>query len=104
MPRTLIEARKHDTVIALDEPRGEIADAEPTFLRRRNLNSSFVIETSHARLTGFGTLGVVKHVAERTPSVCVRKRGIEIVVNPEASSVVETIDIDYNIERLAKCR
>src|SRR5215467_2695586 len=101
MPRALNQSLSHETVIALNQPRGEIADAEPAFLRRRNLDSSLVIETLHANLAGFGALGMVQHVAEHTPSVRVRKRRIQVVVNPQASPLVETVDINDNVERLA---
>src|SRR5262249_51708665 len=97
----LLEVRNHDTVIALEKPRGDVADAEPAFLRRRKLNSGFMIEASHADFGGFGTLRMVKHFAQHTPSVRVRKSRIKIVVNPQASFLVETVDIDDNVERLA---
>src|SRR5215467_15957170 len=104
MPRALSQSLSHETVIALNQPRAEIADAEPAFLRRRNLNSSLVIETLHANLAGFGALGAVQHVAKHTPSVRVRKSRIKIAGNPQAYHLVESVDIDDNVERLADRR
>src|SRR5262252_1406046 len=104
MPRALSQSLSHETVIALNQPRAEIADAEPAVLRRRSLNSSLVIETLHANLAGFGALGAVQHVAKHPPSVRVRKSRIKIAANPQAYHLVETVDVDDNVERLADRR